>query len=422
MDSRIPIDPERVAIVHPFRRAKREAGDDEGQLPPLVDEHGEPAAAVLQIQATPFRWQDPAAMPRRDWVYGHHLIRRFLSTTVAPGAVGKSSLVLVEAIAMVTGRSLLGVTPPRCMRVWYVNLEDPLEEIERRVAAICLRYGVPPSEVEGRLFLNSGRSSEIIIATTARDGTKVAEPVVEGLVRAIRTNQIDVMVVDPFVSSHRVGENDNAAIDIVAKAWNRVAEEGRAAIELVHHVRKGQGGGAEFTVEDGRGAGALLAAARSARVLNPMTKEQAEKAGLDTHRGYFRADNGKANLAPPPDRSAWFRLAPVPLGNGDDGGDFVAVVEPWQWPDALDGMTVEDLRRAQRAIAGGRWRENAQAKDWAGIAIAEALGIELDVAGRGRVKALLKTWIGTGMFVVVEGRDDRRKPVPFIEIGEAATD
>ena len=374
------------------------------------------------IQATPFRWRDPATMPRREWIYGHHLIRRFLSTTVAPGAVGKSSLVLVEAIAMVTGRPLLGIASPRCMRVWYVNLEDPLEETERRVAAVCLRYGIPSSEIEGRLFLDSGRSSEIIIATTARDGTKVAEPVVEGLVRAIRTNQIDVMVVDPFVSSHRVGENDNAAIDIVAKAWNRVAEEGRAAIELVHHVRKGQGGGAEFTVEDGRGAGALLAAARSARVLNPMTKEQAEKAGLGSHRGYFRADNGKANLAPPPDRSAWFQLVPVALGNGEDGGDHVAVVEPWQWPDMLEGVTVEDLRKAQRAIAGGRWRESAQAKDWAGVTIAEALGIELDAAGKARVKAMLKTWIGTGMFVVVEGADEKRNKRSFIEIGETARD
>lgn len=374
------------------------------------------------IRATPFRWRDPAQIPAREWLYGRHLIRHFLSTTVAPGAAGKSSLVLVEAIAMVTGRPLLGITPPRCMRVWYIALEDPIEEIERRVAATCLHYGIPRAEVEGRLFLDSGRTSEVVIATATRDGTKVAEPVVSGLVRTIRENRIDVAVVDPFVSSHRVGENDNAAIDIVAKAWNRVAEQGEAAIELVHHVRKGQGGAGEFTVEDGRGAGALLAAARSARVLNPMTKEQAERAGVASNRGHFRADNGKANLAPPPDRSEWFRFASVALGNGPNGGDHVAVVEPWQWPDPMESVSVEDLRKAQRAIAGGRWRESAQAKDWAGIAIAEALGIELDVAGRGRVKALLKTWIGTGMFVVVEGRDDRRKPVPFIEIGEAATD
>ncbi|KQP50577.1 hypothetical protein ASF39_12795 [Methylobacterium sp. Leaf108] len=323
---------------------------------------------------------------------------------------------------MVTGRPLLGVTPPNRLRVWYVNLEDPLEEIERRVAAICLHYGIDPGEMEGRLFLDSGRTSEIVIATTAKDGAKIAEPVVDDLVRTITTNRIDVAMVDPFVSSHRVSENDNAAIDLVAKAWNRVAEIGRCAIELVHHVRKGQGGSSEFTVEDGRGAGALLAAARSARVLNPMTKEQAERAGLTSHRGYFRADNGKANLAPSPDRSEWFRLASVPLGNGPNGGDHIAVVEPWVWPDAMEGITVDDLRKAQRAFGTGRWRESSQAKDWAGIPIAEALGIELDMAGKARVKSMLKTWIGAGMFVVIEGSDEKRNKRSFIEVGEIASD
>ncbi|MCJ2030916.1 helicase RepA family protein [Methylobacterium sp. J-043] len=381
-----------------------------------------PEGEAPRIRATPFRWRDPKTIPPREWLYGRHLIRRFLSTTVAPGAVGKSSLVLVEAIAMVTGRPLLGVTPPRCLRVWYVNLEDPLEETERRVAAICLHYGIERQEIEGRLFLDSGRSSEIVIATTAKDGAKIAEPVVEGLVATIAENRIDVAMVDPFVSSHRVTENDNAAIDLVAKAWNRVAETGRCAIELVHHVRKGQSGNGEFTVEDGRGAGALLAATRSARVLNPMTKEQAEKAGIDSPRGYFRADNGKANLAPPPDRSSWFRLASQPLGNGVEGGDHVAVVEPWQWPDLLAGVTVEDLRKAQRALGDGRWRENAQAKDWAGVPIAAALGIELDKSGRTRVKNMLRSWLATGMFVVVEGLDAQRRPRSFIEVGEAASD
>ncbi|MGN8092259.1 AAA family ATPase [Methylobacterium sp. 22177] len=374
------------------------------------------------IRAQPFRWRDPATIPPREWVYGRHLIRRFLSTTAAPGGVGKSSLALVEVIAMVTGRALLGVSVPKPLRCWYLNLEDPMEEIERRVVAICLHYGIKPAEIEGRLFLNSGRTTSIVIATTTREGTKVAEPVVEGLTRAILDNRIDVVVIDPFVSSHRVTENDNAAIDIVAKAWNRVAEEGRAAVELIHHVRKGQSGSTgEYTVEDGRGAGALLAAARSARVLNPMTKEQADRAGLPTNRGYFRADNGKANLAPPPERSEWFHLVPVDLGNGPVGGsDHVAVVEPWQWPDMLEGITIDHLRKAQHALKDGRWRENAQSKEWAGIPIADALGIDLDTAGKNRVKMMLKKWIETGMFEVVTAKDSKGNDRPYLEVGQNA--
>ena len=390
------------------------------------------ASERKRIRATPFVYRDPSLIPPREWVYGRHLIRRFLSTTVAPGAVGKSSLVLVEAIAMVTGRPLLGVMPVRCMRVWYVNLEDPLEETERRVAAICLHYGIDARELEGRLFLDSGRTAEIIIATRQRDGVKIAEPVIEDVIASMAENEIDHLAIDPFVSSHRVTENANDEIDIVAKAWNRVAEAGNASIELVHHVRKGQAGQGDYTVDDGRGAGALLAAARSARVLNLMSKDQAEKAGLPTNRGFFRVDNGKANLAPPPDKSDWFQLVSVSLGNGPpnfyDCGDQVAVVKPWEWPDPFEGVGTDELRDAQAEVAGctaagARFRLNVQSPEWVGIPIARALKLNHeDKAHRSKINRMLKVWIETGMFAVVQGKDAKGNNRDFVEVGKHASD
>lgn len=390
--------------------------------PAYTIQHLRPTA----IRATPYVYRDPATIPVRQWVYGKHLIRKFLSTTVAPGAVGKSSLVLVEAIAMVTGRPLLGVPVPKRLRVWYFNGEDPLEEIERRVAAICLHYEIDPRELEGRLFLDSGRTTSIILATRTKDGVKLVEPLIEELVNQIGANLIDVLVIDPFVSSHRISENSNDEIDLVAKAWNRVAEGGDAAVELVHHVRKGQGTAGEYTVEDGRGAVALLAAARSARVLNPMTKDEAERAGLASHRGYFRVDNGKANLAPPPDRSEWFHLTPVSLGNGPaglvDDSDHVAVVEPWEWPDAFAGIEVRDLLAAQTEVmAGGPWRQSPQSPQWIGIPIARALRLDPNSkTDRQRIGRLLKTWTTNGMFVTVDGLDHNRQTRTFVEVGTLA--
>jgi hypothetical protein len=40
---------------------------------------------------------------------------------------------------------------------------------------------------------------------------------------------------------------------------------------------------------------------RSAQVLNKMTPGEAAKAGIDNYRQYFKVENGKANLAPPPE-------------------------------------------------------------------------------------------------------------------------
>ena len=113
----------------------------------------------------------------------------------------------------------------------------------------------------------------------------VARPVIDAIKATVSENKIDVLVIDPFVSCHRVSENDNSAIDTVAREWADVADATGCAVELVHHVRKV--GDVEVTVEDARGASALLSAVRSARVLNRMTQDEAEKAGVENGKTLF---------------------------------------------------------------------------------------------------------------------------------------
>ncbi|WP_342150369.1 helicase RepA family protein [Methylorubrum sp. SB2] len=406
------------------RRPYTPVPDDEeaDRFPPPEDDSEPTQAVAAQIKATPFEWCEPSKIPPREWVYGRHLIRRYVSATIAPGGLGKSSLALVETVAMVSGKDLLGERPTEPLRVWYWNGEDPADELQRRVMAIALKYDLEHRDIGGRLFINSGRDTEIVIAQQNRDGVTVAAPVVEAIKATIRENKIDVLVIDPFVSSHRVSENDNGAIDRVAKTWARIAEETNCAVELIHHARKTNGN--EVTIEDSRGAVALLSAARSARTLNGMTKEEAERAGVENRRAHFRVDNGKANLAPPPEGSTWFKMESVALGNGplDNDGDYIGVVTPWTWPDPLEALSVADLRAAQAAVqSGGPWRENVQAKEWVGRPIAHALKLNPDdKADREKVKRMLRVWIETGMFVVVQGHDEKSRPRPCVEVGEAA--
>ena len=90
------------------------------------------------------------------------LVRQFLSMTIAPGGVGKSSLIATETLAMVTGRALLGVKPDRPLKVWLWNLEDPQIETARKIQAACLHSGIKREEIEGRLFANSGRDQPLV--------------------------------------------------------------------------------------------------------------------------------------------------------------------------------------------------------------------------------------------------------------------
>jgi AAA domain len=369
------------------------------------------------IRATPYRPRDPALIPPRRWIYGRHYIRQFLTQTVAPGAYGKSALAITEALAIATGRPLLGVTPDEQTNVWYWNGEDPMEELERRLAAAYQHYGIDREETEGRLFVDSGRDQEIVLAKMTKVGAEIAQPVVDQVIATIRANQIGLLIVDPFVASHRVTENDNPAIELVAATWARIANVAGCAIELVHHSRKT--GGAEITVEDGRGGSALLAKARSARVLNGMAPDEAARAGVEKPRSLFRVDNGKANLSPAGENAAWHQLIGVEIGNGDN----VVAVTKWEWPDALNGVTMRDLREVQAKIAAGRYRESSQSQDWAGNAVASVLRLDLsNKAHKAKAASLLKTWIANDMLRVVEAQDEKRMTRKFIEMGTHAND
>jgi hypothetical protein len=376
---------------------------------------------------TVFEWIDPKSIPRRQWLYAPHYIRKFLSLTISAGAVGKSSLVIAEALAMASGKPLLGVKPEQKLRVWYWNGEDPSDELQRRVVAAASHYKIDwQADVADRLAVNSGRELGIVVAEDQRNGVCLNRKIVDELVRRIRSKQIDVVIIDPFVSSHRVSENDNSAIELVAKTWARIAEEADCAVMLVHHSRKTNGEGA--TVEDGRGASALLNAARSARSLNKMTGKEAVNASIEERDRwlYFRSDLGKPNMSKPAEAADWYRLVSFDLENHGsevdwDQGDSIGVVTAWAYPKAdRPRVTRADVVSAQAAIrAGGPWRKDQRAKPWVGEPIAAALGVDLSQKrNRTVVARIVDDWLDSGWLVEVEGKSQKRMTKAYIEAGK----
>jgi hypothetical protein len=204
-----------------------------------------------------------------------------------------------------------------------------------------------------------------------------------------------------------------------------IADITNTAIDLAHHTRKT--GGAEVTVEDGRGAVALLNAVRPARVLNVMTEEEALKGGIvDGRRRYFRVTDGKNNLALPLDRLDWFRSESIFLGNGDpsdpdDKGDDMGVVTAWEWPNAMAGVSEADVEKVKEAIRAGKWRYHHGAKEWVGHAVAKALGLG-DVGNKGidrtKVTTMINIWVHNGVLKVVKRKDKKRMTREFVEVAE----
>jgi len=409
-------------------------GGGQFELLKLVSKAGGSAAEIKAVfKATPFEWVDPTKIPKRQWLYRPHYIREFLSLLLSSGGKGKSSLLIVEACAMASGKPLLNIEPEKQLRVWYWNGEDPQLELQRRFAAVIRHYELKPEDLGDRLFIDSGRTLPIVIAEDERSGTKVCEPIVKDVIAALLANKIDVLIIDPFISSHRVSENDNSGIDLVAKSWSRIAEEARCAILVAHHTRKI--GGERATVDDGRGASALRDTARTARTINTMTEGEAENAEIERReRGYyFRVDVGKANMTVPAEYADWFKLISVDLGNSDDGwigngsSDHVGVVTPFTYPVAdMPRITSSDIVRVQTAIRdGGPWRADQRSKTepWVGVPIAQALGLDLlNKVDRRAVAKQVDTWLRAGLLKRVDGMDGHHEARSYVEAGAEPVD
>lgn len=398
-----------------------ERSDDDVEPAPrlrIVDEayEAEQAADTERcVKATPFAWRPTADIPKRQWLYGRHLLRKFVSLDVAAGGVGKSSLKIGEALAMASGQDIYGKSLPEgALTVWMWNLEDPHDEIERRLHATAQRFRIGPDAIGDRLFVDSGRDQPLVIATEGPDGAMIVRPVVDALIEEMIERRVDVLQIDPFISSHAVSENDNNAIDVVAREWNVVAERTGAAINLVHHVRKGNGEAAN--ADSARGASALIGKARSVLVYNRMTGEEAKELGVDEveRRFFFRVDNDKANLAPP-EAGDWYRMNNVDLANGDS----VGVACAWTPPSLFEGMGPRHLYAVQKAVSEGDWRENVQTKNaWVGVPVACALGLDVEQEkDRKKITKMVKAWISEGALEVVENEVGHRKTAKFVVVG-----
>lgn len=359
---------------------------------------------------------DLSLLPRRDWLYGNHYIRKFCSLTIAPGGLGKSTLALTEVISMATGRNLLGVQPKQKLRVVYHNAEDPLDEIKARVGAICQAFKIPQKELVGQLFIQSGRDSDINLAKGQQG--EIIETAFQMISGFLHFYGVDLIVLDPLANMHSSPES-NELMAALGKRLSRLADERNCSIEIVHHTRKLNERTSHATVDDARGGSALIGAVRAARVLNAMEADEAIKFGLKTHMDHFRIEpGGKNNLSRPSDKAIWFERSAVPMPNGD----YVAVVRSWEVPDPFEGITPELVRKVQQAFQSSTvaQRESVQSADWAGHMVAYALGVDAGVpAEKAKIRNLIKTWVTSDVLRIERVMDKRQgRETPAIVCGD----
>jgi hypothetical protein len=349
-------------------------------------------------------------IPPRQWLHAKHYVRQHVVMTVAPGAYGKTSLVLCNAIEMATAKGLLGPPPKERYRVLYWNGEDPPEEIERRIAAICLHYKIEATELQDWLFTGQKLKGKQRLARLDRhQQLSINQPMLHDIEHFIQREKIDCVIIDPLLPFHHVPERLNEVMEeMISSTFGVLVERQNCCIELSHHTRKTQSGAmGELSVDDSRGGGAVTNMARSVRILNRMTEKEATLPNIpsDERRYYLRVNRDKPNLAPA-GSATWVHLSSQELPNGPPG-DSVQVVEPWKYPQPFDNVTAADMHWMRAEVVRVSYRSDPRSKDWVGVPLADRLDLDIkDKSGRSQVNTILKTWFKNGA-LATEVREDK---------------
>ncbi len=260
------------------------------------------------------------SIPPRDWILDGRLISGYVTLTVAPGGVGKSMFTMLEALSVATGKNLTGSPPIKTGPVLIYNTEDPQDEVERRIMALCKHNGINSRKLDN-VYYASGVQSPLRFVVSQGGGAQITHDR-QTLEDLIEEHNIVLVVIDPFVRCHGVNENSNSEIDLVVQQLSAMAVTTQCAVSVVHHTRKLANNGDNDTMDISRGASALVSAARIVHVLIPPNEEDRDVLGLSEEDAWsvVRLSRVKGNMSSGSTPTKWYTKRDVELENGDHVG------------------------------------------------------------------------------------------------------
>jgi len=334
-------------------------------------------------------------IPPREWMLGTVFCKGFTSSLVGAGAIGKTAVRIVQAIAVSSDRRLTGEHVHKRAKVLFVCFEDGELELKRRIKAALLHHNVT-ADAKGWLLCCSITKGKLF-TVDQHSGLPVITYGFQWLEQYIIENHIELVILDPFIKIHATNENDNSGIEQICAHLAQLAVERNIAVDISHHVRKGAGEPGDADM--GRGASAAKDAGRLGYTLTPMTKEMAKECGVadeKLRRSLVRMDSAKVNIGPPTVDTVWFRLVGVPLGNATQQypyGDNVHTVERWYAPE--NTVSIHVANQIIDAIDKGlgddrRYSSAPQAKDRAAWPVVQEF---LPAWTEQQCKKLIKDWL-----------------------------
>ena len=142
--------------------------------------------------------------------------------------VGKSLLVANLAFCLAAGSSRAGFNVSTPRRVLMCQFELPVDQFTARLT--CMRKSVG-SAADGHLFVDT-RAGGHLLSTPAG---------LNHFLTAARSAAAEVIILDPLYSAHDQDENDTRAMAALCQSLLRLRDASKAALIVVHHVKKSIG-------------------------------------------------------------------------------------------------------------------------------------------------------------------------------------
>jgi hypothetical protein len=142
--------------------------------------------------------------------------------------VGKSLLVANLALSLAAGSDRLGFPVPAPRRVLVCQFELPIPQFVSRLATM-------------RRVLGSAADQNLFIDTRATGHLLSAPQGLQHFLTAAQAAAAEIIILDPLYSTHDQDENDTRAMAALCQSLLRLRDASRAALIVVHHVRKSIG-------------------------------------------------------------------------------------------------------------------------------------------------------------------------------------
>ena len=139
--------------------------------------------------------------------------------------VGKSLLVANLALSLAAGSGRAGFSIPAPRRVLICQFELPVPQFVGRLAVM-------------RRAMGSAADLNLLVDTRATGHLLCAPQGMNHFLAAAKAAAADVIILDPLYSTHDQDENDTRSMAALCQSLLRLRDAAKAALIVVHHVRK----------------------------------------------------------------------------------------------------------------------------------------------------------------------------------------